>query len=1737
MSELSAYPTKLPPALETIGAKCFHPSGTFVEFKKEEVERSIPERFEKIVQMYPDRLAVKMGDQSVTYSELNAMANRLACVILDQRGSEAEPVGLLFEKGVSQIAAMLGVLKAGKFFVLLDPSFPKARHEVLLEDSQARLMITERQKPWLTQGVAINGCQLIELDSINVINSAENPRITISPSTIAFILYTSGSTGAPKGVVWTHRNLLHHEMLHSKASHITQDDRITLLPSGTANMVTNTFLALLSGSMVLPFNVQKEGVLQLSGWLREERISVCLISSALFRSLCEGLTEEVEFPDLRLIRLRSEGVRKSDVDLFKKIFPLQCSLVNGLSSTETGVLTVFPIGRTTDLTGNEIPVGYAVEDKEILLLDEAGNKVGFNQVGEIAVRSRYLSPGYWRKPELTEAKFKADPEAGDRRLYLTGDLGLMLPGGCLIHKGRKDFRVKVRGYGVELAEVEKVLCDHADIRDIVVVARQNETGEARLIAYFTSNSSSGPSTSGLRIFLQQKLPDYMIPSSFVRLETLPLTVSGKVDRQFLPAPDSSRPELDTPYVEPGTPLEKELAKIWCEVLGVEQIGIHDNFFDLGGHSLRAMQLISRIRDGFQVEIPLHYIFEAPTLAALSRYMETASQPSHGAETLSPQPVLRDGELPLSFAQQRLWFLDQLEPGSSAYNFSAIFRLKGRLNETAFEQSFNEIIKRHEALRTVFHAFNGSPFQIILPFMTIKLRRIDLRDIVSDTQRDSEARHLSTAEVEQPLDLAHGPLLRVTLMRLTEDEFRLLLTMHHIVSDGWSMGVLFRELNALYDAFSKGHPSPLVELPVQYADFAQWQRQQLRGERLEKQLAYWKKQLENVPTQQLPTDRQRSTLRTDNGARRHFVLSDNLSAALKSLSNRYGVTLFMVLLAAYQTLLQRSTGQNDIVVGAPVAGRNNREIEGLIGFFLNMLVLRTDLTGDPTFPELLARVRKICLEAYSHQDLPFEKLVEELNPERNLSHHPLFQVTFALRNTPRCPLALNGVSAKELEGYGGVRFDLHLFMEEEEGHLQGWVDYSKDLFNGETIDRMIGHFQTLLEGVVSNPDRCISDLPILTEAERHQLLVEWNDTKIDYPKDKCIHELFEEEVNKSPDSVALVFENQQLTYRELNCRANQLARYLRNQGVGPETLVAICLERSIEMVVGLLGVLKAGGAYLALDPAYPKERMEFMLDDSQTSVLLTQERFMEGLAQERRLQSTAGACQNSKRDPRLKVICLDRDWGDISEGSGENLQSQATAENLAYVIYTSGSTGKPKGVTIEHRNAVAFLTWAHSVFTKEDFAGVIASTSICFDLSIFELFAPLTSGGRVILIENALGLNQMDGALRPTLINTVPSVMAELFRLGELPASIRTVNLAGEPLKTSLVQEIYKQTSAQRVYDLYGPSETTTYSTYRWRTVDGVQTIGRPIANTEIYILDSHLNLVPIGVRGELYIGGADLARGYLNRPDLTTEKFIPNPFSTESGARLYRTGDLARYLPDGNIDFIGRIDNQVKIRGYRIELGEIETVLSQHPAIRECVVDTLENLRGDSSASSRDAKTLVAYVVVHNRGAVTTEELRNSLKRTLPEYMIPGTFVYLDSLPLTPNGKVDRESLPAPDQSRPELENAFIAPRTPMEKFLAQIWLEVLNVSEIGVHDNFFELGGHSLLATQVISRMRKAFGVEIPLRALFESPTIEQMAAAIAHNPVSAASQTQLARILTEVEKMTDAESQKLLSTESRQV
>ncbi|WP_375511404.1 amino acid adenylation domain-containing protein [uncultured Nostoc sp.] len=1043
------------------------------------------------------------------------------------------------------------------------------------------------------------------------------------------------------------------------------------------------------------------------------------------------------------------------------------------------------------------------------------------------------------------------------------------------------------------------------------------------------------------------------------------------------------------------------------------------------------------------------------------------------------PNIRDGKLPLSFAQQRLWILEQFDPGNSVYNIPLAYRLTGSLNVALLEQCLVEIVRRHEILRVTFTSIDGQPSQVISPDIILNLPLVDLSQLPLE-QREIEDKRLAAQEAQQPFDLVQGPLFRFKLLRLAEKEHVLLLILHHIIADGWSSEVFFQELTALYEAFAAGKPSPLLELSIQYTDFVHWQRQWLQGAVLESQLDYWKQQLSgNLPILELPSDRPRPPVQTYSGEICRQMLPQALTDALKALSQQSGVTLFMTLLAAFKVLLHRYTGQEDILVGSPIAGRNQVETEGLMGLFVNTLVMRTDLSGNPSFREILNQVRQVALGAYDHQDLPFEKLVEELKPERDRSHSPLFQVMFAMNPpwTKGAEREVAGLKIASTFGYthsGTAKLDLTLVMRDTGKGLRASFEYNTDLFDEAAIARMLGHFQTLLEGILANPEQRISELPLLTPAERQQLLVEWNNTETDYPKQACIHQLIEAQVESTPDAVAVVFGNEQFTYRELNSRANQLAHYLRSLGVQTNELVGICLDRSLEMVVGVLGILKAGAAYLPLDPNHPEARVAFMLEDSQAKILLTQHRLVEFLP-----KHTA------------KLVEIDADFQFIIEQSQENLLccKDTTPENLAYVIYTSGSTGIPKGVKVPHRSVVNLLTSMRERpgLTQQDI--LLSVTTLSFDIAVLEIFLPLIVGATTFIVSREVAtdgeklLTTLNHS-QATVMQATPATWQLLLAAGWQGSQHLKILCGGETLSPGLAKELVNRT--QSVWNMYGPTETTVWSTCYSIPKDAIPLIGQSIANTQIYLLDSCLQPVPVGVPGEMYIGGVGVTLGYLNRPELTKEKFISNPFSQEPNVRLYRTGDLVRYRADGNLEYLQRIDDQVKIRGFRIELGEVELALAQYPGVKQAVVIAPEIVPGE--------KRLVGYVVPNSEQKIAIAELRNFLQMKLPNYMVPSVFVILDTLPLNTNGKVDRKALPVDNLTNVEIEKTFATAEDPLQLQLTKIWENVLNIYPISIKDNFFDLGGHSLLAIRLFSQINKIFGQNLPTAILFQAPTIEQL-------------------------------------------
>jgi amino acid adenylation domain-containing protein len=1066
--------------------------------------------------------------------------------------------------------------------------------------------------------------------------------------------------------------------------------------------------------------------------------------------------------------------------------------------------------------------------------------------------------------------------------------------------------------------------------------------------------------------------------------------------------------------------------------------------------------------------------------------QTLSQPSSPIDYANQAHKTR--KIPLSFSQERLWFFEHFSPNSCAYNINRVVKLIGNLNIKALEKSLQTIVNRHEILRTVFIEKNGIPYQKIIKNPPFKLNFINLSSI-NDQHKEAKLNQLIHQELRKSFNLTQDLMLRTSLYCLSPEEYIFCITIHHIASDGWSLGIFSKDLSELYNSFCQNQASNLPDLPLQYADFSLWQRNYFQGEKLEENLVYWRKKFQqNIPILNLPTDRPRPAIQSFKGSKYCLKIDAELTAKLKKLSRELKVTLFIVLLTAFNILLYRYSGEEKIIIGSAIAGRNYLALENLIGFFVNTLALKTDLSNNPSFVELLSRVKRTVQEAYINQELPYEKLIQELNPTRDLNRNALTQIGFSFQNTPENPLNLSGLKISSygiekginkqnlsLASYlntpdnGTSRQDLTLLLKEEDGEIGGVLEYNNDLFDEDTIKRFTSHFQVLLEGIINNPNQKISHLPLLTAREKQQILIDWNKTEANYPKDKCIHQLFEEQVAKTPDNIAVVFEEQQLTYRQLNEKANQLGHYLQKLGVKPETLVGICLERSLAMIIGVLGILKAGGAYVPLDPDYPQERLQFMIEDSQISILLSQEKLVTLL-----------------QFKRKNIIELDQDWQLIQREKKNNLEKAVKSDNLAYVIYTSGSTGKPKGVLIEHKGVVNIIYHRINKLLKvEDLETYAQTSSLTFDASVVQIFPSLFIGQKIVIVESLIALPNKEYFDCISALHSTPSGIETILENRDLPKNIKVVVIGGDKASDVLINKLNSYCSLPKILHTYGPTEITIYCTaILWQKNSNnfkKISIGKPIANTQVYILNQDLQLLPIGIVGEIYVSGVGLARGYLNRPELTAEKFMENPYGE---GRLYKTGDLACYLPDGNIKFLGRVDHQVKIRGFRIELGEIEFNLNQHPQIKETVVIAKENEQGD--------KYLVAYLIAKETQP-EIKELREFLGQKLPGYMIPSSFVFLNQFPLTPNGKIDRKALPEPDFEA-NREKEFIVPRNEIEIKLAEIWQEVLKIDTIGVHDNFFTLGGHSLLATQVVSRIRDIFQIDFPLKTLFEFPTIEQL-------------------------------------------
>ncbi|HEX8559857.1 MAG TPA: amino acid adenylation domain-containing protein [Pyrinomonadaceae bacterium] len=1657
--------------------------------------RCVQDLFAEQAARTPDETALVFDGERLSYRELNERANRLARFLRRSGVGPETVVAVATGRSTLMAVGVLGTLKAGGAYLPLDPSYPRERLAFMLEDARVRVVLTERQ---LAARLPPNDARVVRLDAEWEQVARENshdPEHGATDENLAYVIYTSGSTGRPKAVAMAHRALCNLVAFQSRSSS-GGGGRPRTLQFASLNFdvsfqeMFSTWCA--GATLVLVGDETRRDAGELLRVLDAERVERLFLPFVALQHLAEA-SEAEGFAPRRLREVITAGEQLKITPHVERLFGRLggCVLDNHYGPTETHLATMWRLRGAAERWPKLPPIGEPVSNVQVYVLDERGRHVPVGVVGELYIGGEGLARGYLRRPALTAERFVPhpfSPEPG-ARLYRTGDLARRLADGRLEYVGRGDRQVKVRGFRVEVGEVEATLKLHAAVRQAAVTDWEDEAGRKRLAAYVVAAPDAPQTLTGeLKRLLRERLPEYMMPSAFVLLGELPLTPSGKVDRRRLPEPcEWGQGEGGGRVAPPRTPVEELLCGVWGEVLGRAGVGADDDFFELGGHSLLATQLMSRVRRTFQVEVALRLLFERPTPARLAEVVEAEMRA--GREPLPPvRPAPRGRSAPLSFAQQRLWFLDRLEPESAAYNLPSALRVRGPLDAAALERSLDEIVRRHEVLRTTFAIEDGEPRQFVAPHAGLRLPLIDLSEL-SEPEREAEAGRLTAEEARLPFDLGAGPLLRATLLRLGEEEHALLLTMHHVVSDGWSVGVLVRELRALYEAFTRGGESPLGELAVQYADYAVWQREHLRGERLEAQLAYWRKQLAGLPPAlELPADSPRPKVRSLRGASVSVELSEELTGGLKALGRREGATLYMTLLAAFQLLLHRYTGRRDVVVGVPVANRNREELEGLVGFFVNTLVMRTDLSGDPTFRELLGRVKEVALGAYAHQDAPFEMLVEELQPERSLSHTPLFQALFALQNAPAYELALPRLelSVSEVEN-PAARFELALEVSEAGGGLDCRFTYEADLFDAATIERMAGHFRNLLRAVAADAGRRVSAVELLGEDERRRLLFDWSGARADFPEDLCAHELFEAQAGRTPEAEAVVCGAQRLSYRELNERANQCARLLRSLGAGPEAPVGICVERSAEMVVGLLGILKAGAAYVPISPGSPPERLGAMLEGAGVGLLLTQRRLAASLP--------AGVA---------RVVRLDGDRGLFERESGDNLARAADPGNLAYVIHTSGSTGSPKGVAVTHRNLV-HSTSARFVYYDEPVRGFMLVSPFVFDSSVAGIFWTLCRGGRLVLPaeEFQRDLNEFAALIEREGVShllCLPSLYALLLRqaapAGRL-GGLRSVIVAGEPCPPELPARHFEALPGAALFNEYGPTEGTVWaSVYECapRPYETSVPIGRPAPNVQVYVLDDVGGPAPVGVAGELYLGGEGLARGYLRRPALTAERFVPHPFSREPGARLYRTGDVARRRADGDLEFLGRRDEQVKVRGHRIELGEVEAALAAHPSVREAVVALGAEAAGDAR--------LVGYVTAAAAEAPTADELRDFLRERLPEYMLPSAFVVLDALPLTASGKPDRRALPAPGPSRPALAAPYAAPQTPLEKAIAEVWREFLRLESIGVNDNFFELGGHSLMLVLVQERLRESHGRDVPVADLFRFPTVRALSLHLGHAP-----------------------------------
>ena len=1643
-------------------------------------DKSITDLFEDQAARTPQEIAIVFEDSQITYRELNERSNRIAHYLRKKGIKEETLVPVCMDRSIDMIAGVIGILKAGAAYVPIDPDYPEERISYILKDTGANVLLSSKEVR--SKIPETENLEIIETDTINSeldLLPSHNLPERVKPEYLTYVLYTSGSTGKPKGVRMTGSSLVN--LLYWQENQFKNKKRSVLQFTSLNFDVSfqEIFSTLCFGSKLCLISAERridmtEVMKDISGF----EVTNLFIPYIVLKNLAEHiLSGSGDAHSLQEIITAGEQLKLTN-DISELLKKNNIRLINQYGPTEAHVVSSYEINNGTE-NSSLPPIGKPIDNTQLYILSENEKPVPVGVPGELHIAGVQVALGYLNLPEQTTEKFIKDPFSNSEgsRMYKSGDLARWLPDGNIEYLGRTDDQIKIRGNRVELGEIESVLQQSELVSEAAVLAKEDTAGNKRLVGYVVPKEVFYK--DAIVSFLKNKLPEFMIPDLWVEMESLPLNNNGKLDRKALPDPDADE-LLNKEYVAPRNETEEKLAAIWQELLGLEQVGVNDNFFEIGGHSLLAMRVISSIRRELEAELAIKDLFLHPTVSELAVLLQTQSKGSllPAIEVADPRPE----HIPLSFSQERLWFIDRLE-GSVPYHLPAVLRLKGNLNIEALTFALRSIVNRHEVLRTVIKddEETGEGYQVIKEKDLWELEIVDGSKYKDD--QEGLQRYIQEL-IMAPFDLSADHMLRGHLIRVSDQDNVLAVTMHHISSDGWSMSIIVRELVEFYKAYEENREADLTPLQIQYADFAMWQRKYLQGEVIENNLDYWKKKLDSTEPLQLPTDYNRPPIQSTKGATKGFVIDKELSDSLQRLSQKQGSTLFMTLLSVFNVLLYRYSGQEDICVGSPIAGRQQKRAEELIGFFINTLALRNEVKGEDSFTGLLKQVRDTTLDAYEHQDIPFEKIVDSVVKNRDMSRSPLFQVMFMMQNTPDIPeMRLGDVQfLAEKSGYTASKFDITFSVAETPYGLNGSVEYCTDLFKEDSIERMIVHFRELINSIVSDPEQKVSRLSMLNKEEENQLLNEFNNTFAEYPADKTIVDIFEEQVKNSPDSTAIIFKDKQLTFKELNEQANRLANYLNSKGIKKEALVPICIEPGPEMITGILGILKSGRAYVPVDPDYPQERINYYLSDTGAKFILSSE-------------ISKAALDFIKE---AEIIYIDSNE-DIRNESNNNLSVEIKPEDPAYVIYTSGSTGKPKGVVIEHRNIFSYLLNNKTKYITDDkdSTGSFIHLSFTFDASLTSIFMPLLNGKSAVVSSNKSFEVFDDENLQKhapyDFIKLTPSHLELLqpkFKLNIGLSLTKKLVVGGEALNKSQVGYLAEEKLDVEIVNEYGPTEATVgCSIYRFNTSDDLKdlkdniSIGKPIDNVQLYILGDQNELLPVGIAGELCIGGAGLAREYLNQPDLTKEKFIPDPFSKAPGARIYRTGDLARWQSDGNIEFLGRKDDQVKIRGNRIEPGEIESVIRESELVQNAVV-----LAKDDNTGS---KRLIAYVVPDEK--YNKDLLQQFLKTRLPEYMIPGIWMEMENLPLTSNGKIDKKALPDPEVSE-LLSNEYAAPRTETEEKLASIWQELLSVDRVGINDNFFDLGGHSLLAMRLIPYVRRELESEITIRDIFLNPTIAQL-------------------------------------------